>query len=199
MKSFLITFASVLLGAALILFVYDRYVLEPRLQKAGEDARVNLDEARSEARQIVEELDASLESTVSQTTAALDEQRVREELRRAEMIEQAGRQAEVALAAEALMRGSMTKLAVADYYLSTGQWPTSQADLGLGDPRDHAGGPVASIAIEAEGVIAIALTDEVAPGAQLRLIPRASRVGLVEWRCRASAYPAAQRLAGCRE
>lgn len=199
MKSFLLPFFAMLLAVGLALFAYDHFVLAPRLQKTGEEARVNLDEARAEARQIVEELDASLESTVSQTTAALDEQRALEDVRRAELAEQSRRQAEVAHAAEALMRGSMAKVAIAEYYMSMGQWPTSQVELGFGDPQEHAGGPVASIAIEAEGVIAIALTDEVAPGAMLRLVPQARRSGQIEWTCRASDYPAASRLPGCRD
>ncbi len=199
MKTFLLTFLAVLLAASLALFVYDRFVLVPRMQQAGQEARVNLDEARAEARQIVEELDASLENTVAETTEALDEQHVREELRRAELAAQARLQTEVALAAEALMRANMIKMAVAEHYMSMGDWPSGLADLGLGVPTDHAGGSVASIAIEPDGAIAIALTDEVAPGAMLRLVPQARRSGQIEWTCRARGYPAASRIPACRD
>jgi len=36
-----------------------------------------------------------------------------------------------------------------------------------------------------------------APGAQLRLVPRVTPAGMVEWRCRATGYPAAERLPAC--
>lgn len=40
--------------------------------KSGEETRVNLDQARAEARHIVNELDASLESTIAGSSAALE-------------------------------------------------------------------------------------------------------------------------------
>ena len=98
---------------------------------------------------------------------------------------------------EALARASVMKTALVEYYMSMGQWPAKISDVGMGQPGDFAGGPVASIHLEPEGVITIALKPDVAPGAQLRLVPRVTPAGMVEWRCRATGYPAAERLPAC--
>lgn len=198
MKNFLLTFVAVLLAAGLALFAYDRFVLGPRLQSLEETERVALTEARQEARQIAAELDAEVDRSVTDAKAALDDQAAAEAMRRELQAAQAEEMGETAQAAEALMRASMLKVMVAEYYLSEGGWPRSLAELGQGRPADHAGGPVASIDIEPEGVIAIAIRADVAVGASLRLVPTAKPSGFIDWACRATDYPAAERLPACR-
>ena len=198
MKNFLPTFLAVLVAAGLALFVYDRFVLAPRLEKVSQAAQVNLADAREQANQIATELDASVERSVADAKAAFDEQTQAEDARRAELEKQAEQMRATAQAADALARASVVKVALVEYYMNTGQWPTRTTDIGMGRPEDFAGGPVASITLEPEGVIAIRLKPEVAVGAHLRLVPRVARSGMVDWSCRASNYAAAERLPACR-
>jgi hypothetical protein len=198
MKNFLPTFLAVLVAAGLALFVYDRFVLAPRLEKVSETAQVNLADAREQANQIATELDASVERSVADAKTAFDEQAKAEDERRAELEKQAEQMKATAQAADALARASVVKVALVEYYMSMGQWPTRTTDIGMGQPEDFAGGPVAAISLEPEGVIAIRLKPEVAVGAQLRLVPRVARSGMVEWSCRASNYASAERLPACR-
>lgn len=198
MKNFLGTFVAVLLAVGLALFAYDRLVLAPRLEQAGEAARVSLDEARAEAARIATDLDASVDRTVSDARQAFDTQVADEDRRRAGLAAEAEAMRATAQAAEALMRASMLKAAIAEHYQANGAWPTELADLGLGGSDDLAGGPVAGMALEPGGVIAITMRAEVAPGGQLRLAPTASRNGMIEWRCRVRDFPAATRLPACK-
>ena len=73
MKTFLPTFLAVLIAAGLALFVYDRFVLVPRLAtraghggQPGQRARTGQD--------IAVELDASVERSVAGARSAFDEQ-----------------------------------------------------------------------------------------------------------------------------
>lgn len=198
MKNFLLTFVAVLLAAGLALFAYDRLVLAPRLHSLEGTERVALNEARQEAQQIAAELDAEVDRSVADAKTALDEQAAAEARRREIQAAEAEKMGETAQAAEGLMRASSFKVMVAEHYMSMGEWPRSLADLAQGQPTDHAGGSVASIDIEPNGVIAIAFTDEAAEGAMLRLKPTAKPSGMIDWTCTATNYPAAERIPACR-
>lgn len=198
MKNFLPTFLAVLIAAGLALFVYDRFVLVPRLEAASKATEVNLANAREQAQDIATELDARVERSVAGAKSAFDEQVAAEDARRAEMEKQAEQMRATAQAADALARASVMKTALVEYYLSMGQWPSKTTDVGMGQPSDFAGGPVASINLEPEGVIAITLKPEVALGARLRLVPRVTPAGTVEWSCRPTGYAAAERLPACK-
>lgn len=198
MKTFLQTFLAVLVAAGLALFVYDRFVLAPRLDEAGKAAQVNLADARAQAQDIASELDASVERSVADAKSAFDEQAAAEDARRAELQKQGEQMKATAQAADALARASVVKVAITEYHMSMGAWPTKTTDIGIGQPTDFAGGPVASITIEPEGVIAIAMKPEVALAARIRLVPRVTPAGMIEWTCRPAGYAAAGRLPGCR-
>lgn len=199
MRTLLLNFVAFLLAVGLALFAYDRLVLEPRLAAAAEAGRVNLDQARVEARDIARDLAESVERSSSQARTALDDQLTRDERRRAVMTVEAEFERQRAEAGEALMRASMFKVSVSEYYMSMGTWPGSVAAIGLGEPAAHAGGPVAFIDIEAEGVIAVHLKSEVADGGVVRLVPEASGFSSINWRCEPSGYPAAKALPNCRD
>lgn len=198
MKTLLPTFLAMLIAAGLALFVYDRFVLVPRLEVASKTAEVNLANARQQATDIAIELDASVERSVAGAKSAFDQQAAAEDVRRAELEQQARQMTATAQAAEALARAGAAKVALAEYYMSMGTWPEKAADVGIGKPTDFAGGPVAAIAVEPEGVITITMKPEIGAGARLRLVPRVTPGGMVEWTCRASGYPAAERLPGCK-
>ena len=198
MKNFLLTFVAVLLAAGLALFAYDRLVLAPRLTSLEGSERVALTEAREEARQIAIELDAEVDRSVADAKAALDEQAATESRLREVQAAEAEQLRQTALAAEALARASLFKTMVAEHYMNSAQWPRNMGELAQGRPEDHAGGPVASIDLEAEGVVVIAIRSDVAAGAALRLVPSAKPSGMIDWTCRATNYPAAGRLPACR-
>ncbi len=201
-KTFSVAFLAALLGAGAALVAYDRFVLAPRLHALGETQRVSLDAARVEARDIASELDASVARSVDGAQAAMDAQAAEVERRR--QADAAAAEAQLALArsraqaAEVLSRGQMVKASVAEYYLSTGEWPRSLDQVGLGRPEQHAGGALAGIDLEAGGVIVLRVRDDVARGAQVRLVPSANDFGQIEWRCRARDYPALEDSGNCR-
>ena len=198
MKNFLSTFLAVLIAAGLALFVYDRFVLLPRLELASKAGNFDAASARGQAKDIAIELDASVKRSVASAKSAFDEQAAAEDSRRAELEEQAAQMRATAQAADALTRASFVKVAIAGHHMSMGTWPTRTTDVGISQPSDFAGGPVASITIEPEGVIAIAIKPDVAPGARIRLVPRVTPAGTLEWSCRPTGYAAAERLPGCR-
>ena len=197
MKTFLPTFLAVLLAAGLALFLYDRVVLVPRLEVASQAAEVNIANAREQARDIAVELDASVGRSVANAKSAFDEQVAAEDARRAELEKQGDQMRRTAQAADALARAQVVKVAVAEHHMVVGGWPTKTTDIGLGQPDDFAGGPVASIHLEPEGVISIRLKPSVAVGARLRLVPRVMASGQIEWACRATNYAAALRVPPC--
>ena len=198
MKNFLPTFLAVLIAAGLALFVYDRFVLLPRLELASKAGNFDAASARGQAKDIAIELDASVKRSVASAKSAFDEQAAAEDSRRAELEEQAAQMRATAQAADALKRASFLQVAIAGHHMSMGAWPTRTTDVGIGQPSDFAGGPVASITIEPEGVVAITIKPDVAPGARIRLVPRVTPAGTLEWSCRPTGYTAAERLPGCR-
>lgn len=197
-----VIFVTVVVAVVVVLFAYDRSVVAPRLAALGETQRVSLGAARDEATQIAAELDASVERSVADAQAAMDAQAAEVDARRTADAERAA--AELAKyrgnaqAAEVLSRAAMLKTALAEYYLSMGAWPPDMAAIGLGAPDDFAGGPVARIDLEPDGVIAVRTTDDVAKGGIVRLMPEARPTGMIEWTCRASNYPAMASIEACK-
>jgi|GEM_PF-5986430 len=101
-------------------------------------------------------------------------------------------------ALDAIERSAAVRRAVEGYFADRGDWPQSLAQLGLGVPGDHAGGPVAGITVQTQGVVSISLKPHVARGGVIRLTPTPTGDGGFDWQCRASNYPAATRLPTCR-
>ncbi|WP_295361689.1 pilin [Arenimonas sp.] len=101
-------------------------------------------------------------------------------------------------ALDAIERSAAVRSAVEGYFADRGDWPQGLAQLGLGVPGDHAGGPVAGITVQTQGVVSISLKPHVARGGVIRLTPTPTADGGFDWQCRASNYPAATRLPTCR-
>lgn len=99
---------------------------------------------------------------------------------------------------EAIDRSQAVRDAVEAYARERGDWPQSLAQLGLGVPGAHAGGPVAGVMVQQQGVVVVLVKPHVARGGTIQLSPRRQADGAIEWRCRASNYPAATRLPDCR-
>lgn len=173
MKNFAITLFAPLLGVLISLFAYDRIVLAPRAAalaaQAAQTEKVNLDAARSEARAIADDLDASVKRSVGDAQQAMAAQATEADRRR--------------LAADALARMSMFRVAMTEYYQSNGQWPTEAGQAGLEPPRAYAGGAVTGIAIGDQGTVLATLDGTFSPASRIRFTPRANASGMIDWRC----------------
>jgi len=86
--------------------------------------------------------------------------------------------------------GSM-KTAIAEYYLTNGKLPASNAELGLPAPGEYRGTSLKSATVTPQG--AIELTFDAASGidgGQIRLVPDVDRAGAmgIRWRCESADF-----------
>ncbi len=170
MKQFIITFLAVFLAAALALLGYDHFIVKPREAAQAEAVQVNLSNAEQQAQGIANELDAAVTESVNNANET--------------MIAQADEMQQRALAADALTRASMFKTALAEYFMSNGQWPKGQTEAGLAKPESYAGGAVSSISVAEKGVVVITLNSQIESGAKIKLIPDANMQSyVINWRC----------------
>ncbi len=167
MKNFAITLFAAVLGLLIALFIYDRFVLAPRITEAT--AAPALGEARNEAKAISEELNASVKKTVDDARKAMSDQATEADRRR--------------LAAEALGRSMTFKVAITEYYQNSLTWPKKAKDIGLEEPRAYAGGAIEGVELGEQGAILVNFNDTFMPPSRVRLTPRANASGMVEWRC----------------
>lgn len=185
MKQFAITFAAVLIAAALALFGYDYFIVKPRNAAQAEAIQVNLSEAQTQAQQIADNLDNAVTQTISNANDTMNAQ--------------TGEMQQRALAADALARGSMFKTALAEYFMSNGQWPKTHAESGLAKPESYAGGAVSSISVGDKGNVIILLNEKIESGAKIRLIPEANEQSyVINWHCATEGSEALKRyLSAC--
>ena len=101
-------------------------------------------------------------------------------------------------AVDAIARAAPIQAAVQAHFEATGEWPRNLAQLSLGLPDQYADHAVASISIQPQGVVAVAMKPHVARGGVIRLTPVLQPDDRIEWQCRATNYPAATRLPDCR-
>lgn len=166
MKQFAAMAFAAFVGVLAALLLYYVFVTRPGIQT--ELARV--DRARADAKQVGVELEKAADASVAHVRAGLDSQ-ARDMRRRA-------------LFGTALAAGQGAKLAVTESYMSMGRWPGSAAEVGWGDPAAYANDGARGVSIEPGGVVRIDLTDELAHGAAIRLIPSTiADYGTVKWRC----------------
>lgn len=160
MKQFIITFVAVLIAAAIALLGYDHFIVKPRETSQAEAVLVNLSNAKQQAQGVADELDAAVTESVQNANET--------------MVAQANEMQQRSLAKDALVRASMFKVALSEYFISNGQWPKSQADAGLAKPESYAGGAVSSISVAEKGVVVITLNGQIESGAKIKLIPDAN-------------------------
>lgn len=191
MKQFFATLVAALVGVSLALLLYDRFVVQPRAAKDADAlaraTEINLRKARAEASAIAGNLDASIDQSVSEARDALDAQ--------------AGEQDKRRLAADALNRAAVFRVALSEYYVSTGKWPADARQAGLASPESFAGGPVSRIDVGTNGAVIVSLDESLAAGAKIRLRPDADpESGVIDWRCSIEGTATLQRyLPACRD
>jgi hypothetical protein len=171
MKQFALTVIAVLIGGLVSLFLYDRFIVQPREQVLQQkETSAVLERARAEGKDIAAGIDASVQKSVADAKATFDAQ--------------AAVMSERALVADAITRGGMFKVALTDFYQSEGKWPKDNAAIGMAKPAEYAGNAVTSIGIGAQGAVHIALNDKFEPGAVIKLIPTANAQTVqLSWRC----------------
>ena len=170
MKQFAITFLAVLLAAGLALLAYDFFIVKPRELAMAEAAQVNLKDARSQAQNIADNLEHSVNQSISNANDKLNAQ--------------SDNMSKRGLANDALMRGSIFKTALAESFMTNGHWPKNNTETGLAQPESYAGGAVSSIAVSGKGSIVITLNDKLEAGAKIKLIPDVNPQSyVVNWRC----------------
>jgi hypothetical protein len=166
MRAFIAAFLGAVVGVALVLWAYDRFVVQPRLAAQA----VDLAEGRADAEGIARGLDASVDRTVDRARSAFDAL--------------AGEQDKARLANEALQRGAMYRVALSEWYVSRGDWPADATTAGLPAFDAATGGAVRDISVGARGVVAIELREPFAAGSRFVLTPTARQDGMLDWRCR---------------
>lgn len=129
-----------------------------------------------QANEIAAKLDESVKKTAADAEAALVEQSADQEMRR--------------IIADAFTRSSMFKLAVAKAYANYGRWPANAKEAGLANPKEYAGEAVASIALEINGVVTIALEQRLGTNAKIQLIPKVNEQTMqMAWPCVGTNFP----------
>ncbi len=171
MKQFAITAIAVLLGGLASLFLYDRFIVQPREKTLQQkETSATLERARAEGKDIAAGIDASVQKSVADAKATFDAQ--------------AALMSESAMMGDAITRGAMFKVALTEYYQTEGKWPKDNAALGLAKPDSYAGGAVTAIGIGAQGVVHIALNDKFGTGAAIKLVPVANTQTVqLNWHC----------------
>ena len=169
LRTFVAAFLGAVVGVALVLFAYDRFVVQPRVAEQARRAAVDLAEGRADAQGIAEQLDASVDRSVDRARSAFDAI--------------AGDQDKARLANEAVGRGASWRVGLSEWYMSRGEWPASAAEAGLPRFDPATGGAVQAITLGAQGVVTIALREPFA-GSRFVLAPRVGGDGMVQWTCR---------------
>ena len=103
---------------------------------------------------------------------------------------------------EGLSLAGAAKMGVTEYYSDKGQWPTSNADVGLASSASIKGNAVSSVAVGANGVITITYNTKVESGKSIIMTPTSSNTaGSITWVCNtagANTVQAKYRPATCR-
>jgi type IV pilus assembly protein PilA len=106
---------------------------------------------------------------------------------------------------EGFTAAGAAKASVADVYMATGTFPTTNAAAGLGAKADYATTMVKELEVGTGGAIEVTFKKlgdgtELAEGKQVKFTPTASSVGSISWTCAAgaTALAAKYRPGNCR-
>lgn len=169
-RTFLVVLLAALLGVGGALLAYDHFVVQPRAAQAEAGLRLDLKQAREQAQQITDQMQASVEQNVAGAQQAMDAQAREQEMRR--------------LARDALARAAMFKAALVEHYMSNGTWPGDPGAAGLPAPEATRAGAVLAIRLGNHGMVDIQLGAPFPDGSGLALTPDVRGDGAsIEWRC----------------
>lgn len=176
MKSLALSLLGTLLGVALALLLYDRFVVQPREARRAEAATVDLSRAADQAKKITDSVDASVKRSVDSAQQAFEAQAADQNKRR--------------MLAEAVAQTQMYKVALTESFMSNGQWPAKASEAGLPQNNRKAGGAIRDIAVGQSGTITVSFDDNFAEGALFQLVPQADPDTYQgSWQCKTSGDP----------
>ncbi|MFZ5637148.1 MAG: pilin [Pseudomonadota bacterium] len=178
MKQFVLTLIAVLIGGFLALLGYDHFIVKPREADMARSAPVPVDmtRARSEAKAVADEVEASVQRSV--------------ETAKASMAAEAQAMDRRAMVSDAVRRATMFRVSLTEYYQANGRWPADADEAGLPSPEEMRGGAVRAVSLGKRGQVSIALDDNFAPGSAIVLEPVTDAMGAIDWRCRVEGDPA---------
>ena len=175
-RTFFVVLLAALLGVGGALLAYDHFVVQPRAAEAEAGLRLDLKQAREQAQQITDEMQASVEQNVAGAQQAMDAQAREQHMRR--------------LASDAVARVAMFKAAIAEHYMSNGAWPGDPGAAGLPAPGATAGGAVRAIRLGNHGMVDVELGAPFPDGSGFALTPNMRGDGAsIEWRCSSRGDP----------
>lgn len=183
LKSVLLNAVAVGLVVVAVLWSYEYFVAQPRelrrTEQLQEQARVaaerTMDRRLNEAQDVGVALQASVDRSIAQVRQGVADETRLLELR--------------AQVAEGLVRASMHKVAIAESYMTMGQWPTSADEAGLPSPQSVASSAILGVSLRAAGTLEIAYAADFGKAAVIRLIPSAHpQSGQINWRCESSGF-----------
>lgn len=181
MKQFILTLLAVLIGGFIALLGYDRFVVEPRQAAAAKveaaalaevqaTSQPDLSRARTEAKEVADEVEASVQRSVDSARQTMDAQ--------AAEMNQRGQ------VSDAVQRATMFRVSLTEYYQTNGRWPTTADEAGLPAPSEMRGGAVRAVTLGAQGAVTITLDDSFDAGSVILLKPDLNAAsGMVDWSC----------------
>ena len=176
MKQLVLSLLGTLLGVALALLLYDRFIVQPREAGRADAAAVDLSRAADDAKKITDSVDASVRQSVDSARQAFEAQAADQNKRR--------------MAAEAIAQTQMYKMALTESFMTNGKWPAKASEAGLPQNSAKAGGALRNIEVGERGTITVTFDGNFAEGALLQLVPQADPdTYQVRWQCRTSGDP----------
>jgi hypothetical protein len=165
MKSSLLQFFVTLVAVALALIAYE-YYRTPQVDQTRAQTEALRQQAEALSRQASE-----LKDEVSREHDAAARERERH--------------VAASLLSEGLLVASMAKVAIAEFYQSTGAWPSSNHDVGLNDPAQFRGRSLKRMHVSEGGVITLTYDEKTGVNdGTIRLVPDAGNPQMgVRWRC----------------
>lgn len=156
-------------GSALLLYFH--FIVKPGEATPAEQAGDGLATAGRQATRGPAAVDASATPTAERADVAFTVQGGDEDKRR--------------IATDALAQTQRYKVALTEYFVSTGTWPSQAADAGLPRQPVEAGGGIL-ISVGGSGTITVTFDENFASGTRLQLVPQAeAQTGQVHWQCTA--------------
>jgi type IV pilus assembly protein PilA len=195
MKQFLIVIVAATIAVVIGLVIYDRVVVERRLQRERDVAAVSLAALKVEAETLREATRKNIRDAKSeaQSVAAEFDQSIQASLNsaRTQVASTSQEYSRRALLYSAIASAAMFKVAVTEFYFSEGRLPFSNSQIGMSEPSSYANEALRAISVGSGGVVTLHLNEKLAAPAktaEVNLQPVPSKDGrLDKWQCSSNA------------
>lgn len=175
LKLLLRQFAITLVAVGVALAAYD-YLRQPDIEAMRVQTAHLVESSTKQA-----ELLSKQAQSLSDQASALKEQVANEHRQAAERKEKS---LIAFYRAEGLQLSGSAKVAVAEYYFSNGEFPSSNAELGLGAPEQFHGQSLRSMHLSEGGIITLTYDAKSGfDGGSIQLIPEVGATAGLQWKC----------------